>query len=618
MESRNRLADETSPYLLQHADNPVDWYPWSEEAFERARAENKPILLSIGYSACHWCHVMAHESFEDEQIAAVMNEHFVNIKVDREERPDIDKIYQLAHQLLSQRGGGWPLTVFIDPQDQLPFFAGTYFPSEPRHGMPGFTDVMHRVATFYNEHRDEIDAQKDSMRDVFQRIDATEATDNTLDDTPAEAIRRELEQHFDARHGGFGGAPKFPHPASLERLLEHWAASRVVASEVGTEVPPTRAAHAGGGDVRALHMAAFTLEKMIRGGLYDHIGGGFYRYSVDGQWMIPHFEKMLYDNGPLLGVCAGLYRASDNELFAHAANETADWIQREMQAPGGGFYSTIDADSEGEEGKFYVWSAEQVREVIGEEAFAEIGPYFGLDQPPNFEGHHHLHVAGDQAIARDVLDKARCQLFGEREKRVRPGRDDKILTSWNAMTIRGMAIASRNLGNADYADTAGTALDFLHENLWVDGRLLATYKDGRARFAGYLDDHAHLADAIVELLQCRWRTSDLLWAVELAELLLRHFEDEDSGGFFFTADDHEQLFHRTRSFTDDATPNGNGTAIRALTRLGYLLGENRYLDAAERALRAAWAGMRQTPSAHATMISALNEFIDPPEIMVIR
>ncbi len=611
-EKLNRLADETSPYLLQHASNPVQWYPWSDEALRLAQQLDKPILLSIGYSACHWCHVMAHESFENDDIAALMNELFVNIKVDREERPDLDKLYQTAHQLFARRAGGWPLTVFIDPRDKLPFFAGTYFPPVPRHGMPAFPDVLQRVAAFYRDSRAEVTAQKEPLQDVFKKIDATDAARGDLDDAPLRAFRRVHEEIFDSRHGGFGNAPKFPHPGALERLLAHWAASRAATA-----------------DVRGLHMASFSLESMIRGGLYDQLGGGFYRYSVDERWQIPHFEKMLYDNGPLLAAAASLHRATGQELFGRAAHETAQWLIREMQSPEGGYYATLDADSEGVEGKFYAWSADEVEKTVGADAWPLVSAHFGLDQPPNFEGRHHLYQAKplallaeehslDVAAVREQTDTARAALLKRRETRVRPGRDEKILTGWNALAIRGMAIAARELDRPHYAVSASRALDFIRDTLWQDNRLLATYKDGRARFNGYLDDYAHLADAIIELLQCRWRSRDLVFAGELAEALLKHFEDRNNGGFFFTADDHERLFHRPRTISDDATPSGNGTATRALLRLGYLLGENRYLDAAERTLRAAWEPMRATAEGHATLISALAEFLEPPEIVILR
>jgi hypothetical protein len=610
----NRLKDETSPYLLQHADNPVHWQAWGPDALERAKREGKPILLSIGYSACHWCHVMAHESFEDEATAALMNELYVNVKVDREERPDLDRIYQLAHQVLAQRPGGWPLTMFLSPEDRTPFFGGTYFPREPRHGLPAFGEILRRVAEYHREHGEEIARQNESLRDVFTRLSPEPApADARLDETPLAAIRTALEQDFDARHGGFGGAPKFPHAPGIERLLRHWHAS----------------ARQGAADPRALHMAAFTLRQMARGGIYDQLGGGFCRYSVDAQWAIPHFEKMLYDNGPLLALAAEAWQATGEPLFERVARETARWVLREMQASEGGYYATLDADSEGEEGRFYAWDAEEARRVVGEEAWPVVSRHFGLDRPPNFESHWHLRVAAPLSdLAREtsrpagelrgIVDAARARLLEARARRVRPGRDEKILAGWNGLMIRGMVIAARVLGEPEFADSAVRAVRFIRANLWRDGRLLASFKDGRATLPAYLDDHAFLIDGLVELAQTRFDAATLRFAQELAELLLAHFEDRDAGGFYFTADDHEPLIHRPKPFSDDSAPAGNGIAARALLRAGYLLGETRYIDAAERTLRAGWDAMRRYPSGHASLITALDEYLHPVETVIVR
>ena len=438
---RNRLAAETSPYLLQHAHNPVDWYPWGPEALDRARRKSRPILLSIGYSACHWCHVMAHESFEDEATAAVMNAHFVNVKVDREERPDLDKIYQVAHQLLARRPGGWPLTMFLTPDDQTPFFGGTYFPPSPRHGLPAFRDLLLRVVDFLAAHGDEVAKQNESLRTALARTEPSGAAVGTagagaavIGPEPLERAMAVLRRSFDARDGGFGGAPKFPHPTNVERCFRRRR------------------------DPRDLHMGVHTLARMCLGGIYDHLGGGFCRYSVDGEWMIPHFEKMLYDNGPLLALCAqGVQlRAGHEALFARTAHETARWAIREMQAPEGGFHSALDADSEGEEGRFYLWTPDAARAVLDEDELAALAVSFGLDRPPNFEGHAwHLHtfverealpakLGADAETAAARLDRARAKLFEARAPRVRPGLDDKILTSWNAMMVSGLAVAGKS------------------------------------------------------------------------------------------------------------------------------------------------------------------------------
>jgi len=609
---RNRLAHETSPYLLQHAGNPVDWYPWGEEAHARARAEDKPILLSIGYSACHWCHVMEHESFEDEDTARVMNELFINIKVDREERPDLDRIYQTAHQVLAGRPGGWPLTMFLAPDDHTPFFGGTYFPNRPRHGLPAFTDLLQRVAAFYREHRDAITEQNSVLRGMFTRFEpGRPEPGRILDSQPLIAARRELESHYDPVHGGFGGAPKFPHPMNLEFLLRAHAAS-------------------GGQDATARAMAADSLRAMIRGGLYDQLGGGFFRYSVDERWMIPHFEKMLYDNGPLLALAADAARATGDRLFARAARATGEWVMREMQSPAGGYYATLDADSEGHEGRYYVWTPREVEALVTAEEYRLFAPIYGLDRSANFEGESwHLHTYEDPAAvarrlgldpvtAEALLGTAREKLLAARNRRVRPGRDEKIITGWNGLMIRGMARAGRLLGHPDLVDSASGALDFVRANLWRDDRLLASFKDGRAVLPAYLDDYAFLMDGVLELLQARWRNSDLAFLTELAETLLDHFEDKENGGFFFTADDHERLVHRPKPLGDDATPSGNGVAALVLQRLGHLLGARHFLEAAERTLRVAQAGIERYPSAHCALLAALAEHLHPPQTVVLR
>lgn len=607
----NHLAGETSPYLLQHAHNPVEWHPWGPEALALARRENKPILLSVGYSACHWCHVMAHESFEDTDVAGVMNELFVNIKVDREERPDLDKIYQTAHSLLTQRNGGWPLTMFLTPDGQMPFFGGTYFPKEPRYGLPGFVDLMQRVSAFYRERQTDIAEQNEALLGALNSIAAPAAAKGQPDALPLDVARNQLEKQFDATHGGFGRAPKFPHPTSLERLLRHWSGSRTTDQE----------------DTRALEMATFTLERMALGGVYDQLGGGFCRYSVDDYWMIPHFEKMLYDNGPLLALYAQAHAATNNPLFARIAHETAQWVMREMQSPEGGYYSTLDADSEGEEGKFYVWTRDQVRALLGDD-YDLFARRFGLDREPNFEGLYHLHIftstidlAKEFSLTEKVvtkkLDQARGKLRAVRDQRIWPGRDEKILTSWNGLMIRGMAIAARHLDAPEYAESAERALDFIRTTLWRDGRLVATYKDGKAHLNAYLDDYVFLIDGILELLQVRWRDGDLAFALELAEVVLQHFQDP-TGGFFFTSDDHETLIQRPKPVSDDAIPSGNGVAATVFGRLGHLIGDMRYVDASERSLHALWSVIEQNAYACTSLLLAVEEYLFPGQTIVVR
>ncbi len=611
---RNRLAQETSPYLQQHADNPVDWYPWGEEALTLAKTSGKPILLSVGYSACHWCHVMAHESFEDAETADLMNERFVNIKVDREERPDVDKIYQTAHQLLTQRPGGWPLTMFLDPEDQVPFFGGTYFPKEPRYGMPSFKDLLCRVADYFSDNTAEVRAQGGRLRAVFGRLEPQRASDEqALTERPLRLAREKIGQSFDREFGGVGEAPKFPHPTTLERLLRHWRAS-------ASEAEP---------DVEALFMATLTLTRMAEGGIYDQLGGGFCRYSVDRYWQIPHFEKMLYDNGPLLALYAQAHVATGEPLFRRIAAETAAYLLDDLRSPDGSFYATRDADSEGEEGRYYVWTPEQVKALIPAQDYEAFAHRFGLDQDANFEGKWHLTVraplgeiakaaAVDVAAVAERIDAARAALLAARAERIPPDRDEKQLTAWNALAIRGLAIAGKALGEPRLIDAAAAAANFVHGRLMRDGRLLASYKDGESRFPAYLDDHAFMLDALLELLQARWNTAHLSFAVRLAELMLKHFLDAHGGGFYFTADDAEMLMHRPKPLADEAMPSGNGVAAFSLQRLGFLLGEPRYLDAAEKTLRAAWQAMEEYPHGHVSLLTALEEYLQHPEIIVIR
>jgi len=594
-ELTNRLSAETSPYLLQHADNPVHWQPWDEAALALARRSDRPILLSIGYSACHWCHVMAHESFEDADVAAVMNRLFVNIKVDREERPDLDQIYQTAHQMLTQRSGGWPLTMFLAP-DGTPFFGGTYFPKEPRYGLPGFADLCERVAEAFHNRRGDIETQNGELRRALaSTVPAKAATAAAFDVRPLTAAAESLARSFDHKHGGFGAAPKFPHPTELAFLLRR-------------------------PDPELRQMALTTLTRMSEGGIYDQIGGGFSRYSVDERWEIPHFEKMLYDNGPLLGLCADAWAQTGDPLYARVAEETVAWVTREMQAADGGYTSSLDADSEGEEGKYYVWDRSEVEALLTPQESALALRRWGFDGPPNFENRHwHAKIAGDASDAElPLLESARRKLFAAREKRIRPGRDDKVLASWNALMIEGMAHAARVLGRGEWLASAQRAMDFVRRTMWQDKRLLATARDGRAHLDAYLDDHAFLLAALLELMQAEFRRVDLDFAVELADTLLARFEDREEGGFFFTADDHEVLIHRPKSGHDNATPAGNGIAAFTLQRLGHLLGEARYLTAAEKTLRLFWPQIAQAPSGFGSLLRALEEALTPPDIIILR
>ena len=598
----NRLARETSPYLRQHADNPVDWWPWCAEALASAREQDKPVLLSVGYSACHWCHVMAHESFEDAEIAAQMNRDFINIKVDREERPDLDKIYQLAHQIMTQRPGGWPLTIILDPDTQAPFMAGTYFPRESGLGMPAFGDVLRQVADWYAGNSHQMGDQKQRLDAIFARLTPTPG--DIPDDAALTKAAEELATNFDAEHGGFTGAPKFPHPSSLA-LARRFSLR---------------------GDDRAGAMARFSLERMAAGGVFDQLGGGFFRYSVDARWEIPHFEKMLYDNGPLLALYA---EAADYDAgFAHTAQATADWALREMRAPGGAFYSSLDADSDGGEGRFYIWERNEAETLLGAD-FKLFAYAYGMDESANFESAWHLRrrrgtpdLAAAFGIEPETVEQrlggARQRLLDARATRPRPGLDDKILTAWNALMIQGLAAAGGALGRPDWLTAAQEAVDFLRANLWQNGRLLAVHAHGDSHTPAFLDDYAFALAALLALLQQRWRSTDLAFAQAIAEALLVHFEDHEAGGFYFTADDHEHLLTRPKPLGDESTPAGNGIAANALLQLGWLVGEPRYLRAAENTLAMTADVLSRFPLAHASLLLALDSYLHPPPLVILR
>ncbi len=605
----NHLAQETSPYLQQHADNPVDWYAWHPDTLRLAREQDKPILLSIGYSACHWCHVMAHESFEDAEVAAVMNEHFINIKVDREERPDLDQIYQTAHHMLTQRNGGWPLTMFLSP-DGTPFFGGTYFPKQARYNLPAFPDLLKRVAQVYAKNRAELAEQGQQLiAALAETLPRADSSGVSLNDTPLALAVKQHKEHYDSVHGGLGSAPKFLHPAELDLLL--------------------RRSHASG-DQQALHIVHFTLQQMAHGGLYDQLGGGFCRYSVDERWDIPHFEKMLYDNGLLLGLYCDAWQNSGDPLFARVIEQSAAWALREMQSPEGGYYSSLDADSEHEEGKFYVWQRDEIRALLSADEYALTAAYYGLDNPANFEHHawnlrvsaslaeiaQPMDISTEQASA--LLGSAQKQLFAAREQRVRPGRDEKILGAWNGLMITGMARAARVFDRPDWLHSAQRAMDFVRNTLWRDGTLLATYKDGKAHLNAYLDDHAFLLNALLELLQAEFRSIDLAFAVQLGDALLARFEDKQNGGFFFTSHDHEVLIQRNKIGPDNATPAGNGIAAQALLRLAELTGKTEYADAAERCLKLYFPALQQAAAYHSSLCTALAEYLQPASVLVLR
>jgi len=609
----NKLHNETSPYLLQHANNPVNWHPWNNESLALARSLNKPILLSIGYSACHWCHVMAHESFEDAATANIMNQLFINIKVDREERPDLDKIYQTAHSLLTNRSGGWPLTVFLVPHNQMPFFAGTYFPNKPRYNMPAFSEMMQMVSDAYINKQDEIQQQNISIENILQTLSSHSPFVDKLNSLPLDLARKQLEAAFDKNTGGFSGAPKFPHPDMLERCLRHYLFLKSQNKD----------------DPKALQITHLTLDKMALGGFQDQIGGGFFRYSTDNDWMIPHFEKMLYDNAQLLNLYAQAYLLNHNPLYKQTLAATADWVIREMQSSEGGYCSALDADTEKVEGQTYVWEPSQIKALLSADEFNIVERKFNLLETANFEGSWHLHShTKDDVLAEQLglnitdyqiqLESAKSKLLAERSNRTQPGRDDKILCSWNALMIRGMAQAGKCSNNSAYIKSASRSADFIFNTLWKDNRLLASYKDGKAHLNAYLDDYAYLLQALLELLQSNWSNAYYNWAIEIADSLLNYFEDKANGGFFFTSHDHEQLLFRSKTFADDAMPNGNGVAASALLQLGLLSGHTRFLDAAEQTIRCGHSLLKEQAITHCSLLHALELYLKPNLIIVLR
>jgi uncharacterized protein YyaL (SSP411 family) len=602
----NRLADETSPYLLQHRDNPVDWYPWGPEAMERARAEDRPILLSVGYSACHWCHVMAHESFEDEATARLMNELYVNVKVDREERPDVDSVYMTAVQQMTQHGG-WPMTVFLTP-DGAPFYGGTYFPPEPRHGMPAFQQVLAAVAEAYHERRGDVEKSAAELRDVLQQGSLARPTPGKLEPGVLDRAYRGLASRFDPRHGGFGGAPKFPQPMLLDFMLRQWKRAD---------------------DPQALRMVEQTLRRMAAGGMYDHLGGGFHRYSVDARWLVPHFEKMLYDNALLSRAYLHGWMATGHEPYRRVVEQTLGYVLREMTSPEGAFYSAQDADSEGEEGRFYVWSADEVDALLGPEEGALFRGYYDVTEEGNFEGSNILHAERPIAQAareagvteerlHDVVERGRDVLYSARSKRVWPGRDDKVLTAWNAMMVHSLAEAGRATGRTEWISAAARCADFLLAELRPAGRLLRTWKDGRAKIDAFLEDHALLADALLALYEATFEPRRLDEARALADAMLERFWNEEEGAFYDTAADAEKLVVRPRDLFDNATPSGNSVAVGVLLKLGRILGEPRYAQVGRRVLESLVEVSGRVPMGFGHLLCAMDfELATPREVAFI-
>jgi uncharacterized protein YyaL (SSP411 family) len=603
----NHLQNENSPYLLQHVDNPVDWYPWGEDALRLAKEQDKPILLSIGYAACHWCHVMAHESFEDEETAAQMNANFVNVKVDREERPDIDSIYMQAVNAMTGRGG-WPMTVFLTPEGK-PFYAGTYFPKEPRYGMPSFKQILAGVIQAWSEDRANVVSSANDVADQLRALSGVGLEGGGLDADTLRSAVRALGQRFDGTWGGFGDAPKFPQPMVLEFLLREHRRTR---------------------SPSALEMVELTLQKMAQGGMYDQLGGGFARYSVDHRWLVPHFEKMLYDNAQLARVYLHAWQVTGNHFYRRITEETLDYLLREMRHEQGGFYSSQDADSEGVEGKFYVWSANEIRDALGEEADVFMRIY-GVSDEGNWEGHNilNLHLDPERFAAQLQIDAAdlarrltaaRGRLYELRSKRVWPGLDDKVLTSWNGLVLGALAEAGQALGRADYLEAAVANARFLHRTMRRDsGRLARAWKAGSvAKHNAYLEDHAYLADGLLALYEATFDKRWVDWATELAELMLARFRDAKNGGFFDTSDDHEELIHRPKDLQDNAVPSGNSMAASVLLRLSLLTENGDYWQLAEQSTATMTRLMSQYPSGFGHWLNAASFILgEPREIALV-
>ena len=606
----NRLAHESSPYLLQHANNPVDWYPWNNEAIQRSRDTQKPIFLSIGYSACHWCHVMEHESFESAAIAQLLNDNFVCIKVDREERPDLDQIYMHAVMMMNGGRGGWPMSVFLTPKLQ-PFFGGTYWPPHRKMGMPGFDEVIAAVLDAWNNHRDDAIHHAQQVTDRIEQVGSSAQTDESVPLTEALVLNvpGQLEEAFDATYGGFGAAPKFPHSMELQVLL------RVDHRQSSTA---------------ARQMVTVSLDRMAAGGIYDHLGGGFARYSVDARWLVPHFEKMLYDNALLAVAYLDSHLATGNQAHARIVRETLDYLLRDMTDEAGGFYSTEDADSEGVEGKFYVWSKKEILDQLGAEVGERFCTVYDVSEAGNFEGQNILNLprpieqvaeanGWDLADLESELAAARARLFSVRKARVRPGLDDKVIVCWNGLAIDAFARAARVFDGSRYRVAAEKAASFLFEQMREsNGRLLHCWRNGQAKLMAYLDDYAALGNALVSLYEANFDSRWIDWAIELADLVLKHFADPEGGSFFYTADDHEQLITRNKDLQDGSVPSGNSLAAHLFVRLGKLTGRAHYLEAAEAILTAGANMMQDSPSAVGQLLLALDGFQGPfHEIVVL-
>ncbi len=602
----NRLFKETSPYLKQHENNPVDWYPWTKEALDKAKKEKKPILLSIGYSACHWCHVMAHESFEDQETASIMNKYFVNIKVDREERPDLDKIYQTSQILLNQRSGGWPLTMFLCHENQVPFFGGTYFPNSPKYNLPSFKDLLLKINEYYTDNYNEILNHNESIITALNSLQ--QKNDEKINKNIENEYIKNITKLYDPIMGGFGGAPKFPQTSLLMHIF-YLNDYKYLEEEN-----------------KILKMAINTLEAMQEGGINDQLGGGFYRYSVDELWMIPHFEKMLYDNACLIDCFAKASVISKKNTFLETSKRTADWIINEMQDKNGGFYSSIDADSEGSEGKYYTWDKSEIKKLLHNN-YEVFSKYYGLDKKPNFENRYHLFISygskKDFKVRKKIISeldirKSKDILLKERERRIKPFTDKKILTSWNALTINALLNHYKLSQDISYLKSAKKAIEFIIKNMFIDNNLYAIHKDKKTHIKGYLDDYVLLINALLNFLSIQWDKNIFNMCISLSNLLIKKFFDTKDGGFFFTANDHENLIQKPKPCADEALPSGNSFAAQVLLRVGFLTNNTKYIDTAHTVFSYASNQVNHSPNSHSSLLNSHLLAKNPFYVVIIK
>jgi uncharacterized protein YyaL (SSP411 family) len=605
-EFTNRLINETSPYLLQHAHNPVDWYPWGEEAFIKAKEENKPIFLSVGYSACHWCHVMEHESFEDQDTAKLMNKLFINIKVDREERPDVDTIYMNVVQMLTGHGG-WPMSVFMTP-DKTPYYGGTYFPIHRKYHMPTFKEVLVSVSDYYHNKKDSIEKNSKIIMEQLKSINIFKSTDTELSYEVINKSIKQLENYFDYENGGFGSKPKFPNTFNLDLFLRHYKNT---------------------GNKKYLDMVELTIKKMANGGVYDQLGGGFYRYSVDEEWLIPHFEKMLYDNSVLIKLILEVYQITKNDFYKNKAEESLEYVLREMYQDGGGFYSTQDADSEKEEGKFYVWTPQEVKQILGEKDGELFCDFFDINPEGNFEhGKSNPQVlftyeefsANKSLLSeeiKDVIEKSKKKLFEHRTKRIYPGKDTKVLSSWNGLMISAFAKGYQVLKNPKYLKACEETINFIFDVMYKDGLLLRTYKDNQAKLNAYLEDYTFLVQGLIDLHQVTLNQDFINKAIELNKVMIEQFWDQNDGGFFFTGKSHEELIVKTKEILDHSIPSGNAVALSNLIKLFRLTDDKDLQDKIDKTIKAFSQTVHKYQSGVSSFLTVLDTYLKPPSDLIL-